>query len=146
MTASKSSIAGWILSGLVASFLVLASASGKFVDWEGKEAMFAHLGWSIEVMKVVGIVEVAVAIFFLVPRTAFYGAILLTGYLGGATATHARIGEPFFMPMVLGALIWLAVALRDPLVFRAALGRKHPSSHTRSYHEAEYKSDPVARV
>ncbi|TLY12797.1 MAG: DoxX family protein, partial [Nitrospirae bacterium] len=48
-----------------------------------------------------------------IPQTSVLGAILLTGYLGGATATHVRIGEPFYMPIVLGMLVWAGLFLRD---------------------------------
>jgi hypothetical protein len=48
-----------------------------------------------------------------IPRTSVLGAILLTGYLGGATATHVRIGDPFFAPIVLGVLVWGGLVLRD---------------------------------
>jgi hypothetical protein len=48
-----------------------------------------------------------------IPRTAVLGAILLTGYLGGATATHLRIGEPFFAPIVLGVMVWGGLFFRD---------------------------------
>ena len=61
-----------------------------------------------------GILEVACTVIYLIPRTAVLGAILLTGYLGGATATHVRIGEPWFMPVLLGVVVWLGIYLRDP--------------------------------
>jgi hypothetical protein len=51
---------------------------------------------------------------YLIPRTSTLGAILLTGYLGGATATHVRVGEPFYFPVIFGALIWLGLLLREP--------------------------------
>jgi CRISPR/Cas system endoribonuclease Cas6 (RAMP superfamily) len=54
-----------------------------------------------------GIVELACVIVYVIPRTAVLGAILMTGFLGGATATHMRIGEPFLDQVMLGALVWL---------------------------------------
>jgi hypothetical protein len=61
-----------------------------------------------------GITEVACTIIYLIPRTAVLGAILLTGYFGGATATHVRVGDPSFVgPVVLGVLVWLGLFLRD---------------------------------
>jgi hypothetical protein len=122
MAASKKQrIAGWIVSGIIAAFLVF-SASGKFRDWPGKAEMFSHIGYTIDTLKIVGFVEVLVAVLFLVPRTAFVGAILVTGYLGGATATHVRVGDPFFMPIVLGVVAWVGYALRRPDVVKAAFG------------------------
>lgn len=131
MKVSKSGIAGWVLSGLLAALLTVGSASGKFTEWEGKADMFAKLGWTTEVMFKIGIVEVASAILFLIPRTAFLAAILLTGYLGGATATHVRVGDPFYMPVIIGVVVWIALGLRDPRIFCAAF-RKQPSRHTTS--------------
>jgi hypothetical protein len=58
----------------------------------------------------------ACTIIYVIPRTAVLGAILLTGYLGGATATHVRLGEPFFVPIVLGVLVWGGLYLRDDRV------------------------------
>ncbi len=118
-------IAGWILSGLLAAFLIFGSAAGKFTDWPGKAEMFEHLGYSAEVLEKIGVVEIIVAVLFLIPRTAFLGAILLTGYLGGATATHVRVGDPFlsdFMPIIMGVLVWIGYGLRRPEIFRLAFG------------------------
>lgn len=115
-------IVGWGLSGLLAAFLCLASAMGKFTEWEGKAEMFGKLGFTTEVMFRIGLVEVLVAVLFLVPRTGFWGAILLTGYLGGATVTHVRVGDPYFVPIVIGVVAWVALGLRDPRIFSLALG------------------------
>ena len=120
MKRSKSKIAGWILSFLLAAFLCLASASGKFMDFPNKDEMFAKMGWDTEVMFTIGVVEVVIALLFLIPRTAFIAAILLTGYFGGATATHVRVNDPFFMPILFGVLTWVALGLRDPRVFGLA--------------------------
>lgn len=122
----KSRIAGWILSALIALFLIFASAMGKFTQWEGKAEMFDKLGWGEEVMFKIGIVEVTIAILFLIPRTAFVGAILLAAYLGGATATHVRVGDPFYFPIILGVLVWVALGLRKPEIFRLAFGTDKP--------------------
>lgn len=121
---SKASfIAGWTLSLLLAVFLCGLSATGKFTEWDGKAAMMEHLGYSIPVMKWIGMIEIAVTLLFLFPPTAFIGAILVTAYLGGATATHVRVEEAFYMPIVMGILVWVALGLRNPAVFRLAFGR-----------------------
>ena len=124
MTTSKSRmrIAGWILSGIVALFLIGPSAMGKFTEWEGKQKMFEHMGFTTDLMFKIGILEVALAILFLVPRTGFLAAILLTGYLGGATVTHLRVGEPFFAPIIMGVVLWIALGLRRPEIFSLAIG------------------------
>ncbi|REJ88650.1 MAG: DoxX family protein [Planctomycetota bacterium] len=122
MPGRKSKIAGWILSVLLAAFLILGSASGKFTEFEGKDEMFDHLGYSSEVMVKIGVVEVIAALLFVIPRTGFLGAVLLTAYLGGATATHVRVGDPFLFPVIMGVVVWIAFGLRRPEVFSLAIG------------------------
>jgi hypothetical protein len=121
MKMKKSQFAGWALSFLIAAFLIFASALPKFIEWEGKEKLFSELGYSTETMLKIGIVEAAVAILFLIPRTAFLGAVLITAYLGGATATHVRVGEAFYFPIIIGVVVWIALGLRRPEVFALAL-------------------------
>ncbi len=125
-------IAGWILSSLTAAFLIGPSAMGKFAEWEGKDKMFEHIGYSPELITKIGVVEIVISLLFLIPRTAFLGAILLTGYLGGATATHVRVGDPFFMPILIGIVVWIGLGLRRPEVFvLASCGTTVPTStHT----------------
>ena len=62
---------------------------------------------------VLGSSSLSVLSLYAIPRTSILGAILLTGYLGGATATHVRISDPFLMPVVLGVLVWGGLFLRD---------------------------------
>lgn len=118
----KIEIAGWVLSVLISLFLIGASAMGKFTQWEGKAEMFSKMGWTEDVMFKIGIVEVAIAILFLIPRTSFVAAILLAAYLGGAVATHVRVGDAFLFPIFIGVLAWVALGLRQPDLFRLALG------------------------
>ena len=59
------------------------------------------------------VVEIACAIVYAIPRTSILGAILMTGYLGGATATHVRVGEPPFLAILVGIVVWAGVYLRD---------------------------------
>jgi len=115
-------ITGWVLSVLLFLFLCAGSARGKFTEWEGKAEMFEKLGFTTELMWNIGIVEVVISLLFLIPRTSFIAAILLTGYLGGAIVTHVRIGDPFFFPIIIGVLVWIALGLRQPGVFRLACG------------------------
>ncbi len=116
-------ITGWIFTGLVVAFLLGPSAVGKFVDFPGKQEMFDHIGFSIATIKAIGVLEIIVALLYLIPRTSFLGAILLAGYLGGAAVAHVRIGEPFFIPIVLGVLAWVGLALRNPILFRLLIGK-----------------------
>jgi len=73
----------------------------------------ARLGYPESLALGIGILELGCTVVYVIPRTSIFGAILLTAYLGGATATHVRIGEPFFMPVVLGVLVWVGLYLRD---------------------------------
>lgn len=84
--------------------------------------MFAKLGWSEDVMFYIGVVEVIIAVMFVIPRTAFIGAILITAYLGGAIATHVRISDPFIFPIIIGVIYWVALGLRDQRIFTLAFG------------------------
>lgn len=74
---------------------------------------FVRLGYPESLALVIGILELACAFVYLIPRTSVLGAILLTSFLGGATATNVRIGEPFLIPVVLGVLVWGGLFLRD---------------------------------
>lgn len=124
MKSNKKAIAGWILSALLSAFLIFASATPKFIEWEGKKEMMEKLGWTTDVIFKIGFVEAGLAVLFLIPRAAFLATVLLTAYLGGAVATHVRISDPSFVfPIVIGILAWVALGLRDPRVFATAFQR-----------------------
>src|SRR6516162_7703845 len=107
---------GWILS-VLPSLLLLFSGNMKLVNPEGMAEQFKHLEYPVHLALALGIVEVGCTLVYLMPRTAVLGAILLTGYLGGAVATHTRLLEmQFFVPLVLGVLIWGRLFLRDSRV------------------------------
>ncbi len=76
----------------------------------------ARVGYSAGSLVPLGLVLLASTILYAVPRTAVLGAILLTAYLGGATATHVRMGEPFLFPVVFGVIVWGCLYLRDERV------------------------------
>jgi hypothetical protein len=104
--------AGRILSGLI-SLLLVFSGVMKLMQPADVLKGFSRLGYPSGLAVGIGIVELACVSFYLVPRTSVLGAILLTGYLGGATATHVRVGDPYFGPIIIGVLVWLAIYLRD---------------------------------
>jgi hypothetical protein len=119
-------IIGWVLSGLIAAFL-LFSASGKLLPLmppDQKEEMLKHIGWQEETLKIIGGIEVAIVLLFLIPRSGFVGAILLTGYMGGAIATHVRIGEAPVPQIVFPIVAWVALALRQPELWRLVVGAR----------------------
>jgi uncharacterized membrane protein YphA (DoxX/SURF4 family) len=104
---------GYVLSALPV-LLLLFSGSMKFVKSPQLTEGFTHLGWPGEYALGLGVLELTCTILYAIPRTSVLGAILLTGYLGGAIATHVRIGEPVFMHIILGVLVWGGLYLRDP--------------------------------
>ena len=103
---------GRILSTLPV-LMLLFSAAMKFLKPAGVVEGFTRLGYAENLALGLGILELVCTVLYLIPRTTVLGAILLTGYLGGATATHLRIGDPYFAPVVLGVLLWGGLFLRD---------------------------------
>lgn len=124
MQSKKARITGWVLSVLVSLFLIGASGVPKFIEWDGKAEMFDKMGVTTDLIMKIGVLEVALALLFLVPRAEFLAAILLTGYLGGAVMTHVRIGDPFYFPIIIGVVMWIGLGLRQPEVFALALGNR----------------------
>jgi hypothetical protein len=106
---------GCIASGIPALFLVVDGAM-KLVKPTVVVETTVQLGYQESVIVALGIVLLACTILYLVPRTAVIGAILLTGYLGGAVATHVRVDAGAFevlFPVIVGALLWGGLVLRD---------------------------------
>jgi len=101
------------ISSAVPVLMLLFSSVLKFVKPAPVVEGFARLGYPESLALGIGILELACTAVYVIPRTSVLGAILLTGYLGGATATHVRVGEPFFTPVILGALVWGGLYLRD---------------------------------
>ena len=97
--------AGYILSALPVLMLFFSGVM-KLAKPAPVIEGFIRLGYPEGLALGIGIVELVCAVLYVIPRTSVLGAILLTGYLGGATATHLRIGEPFFAPIVLGVMVW----------------------------------------
>ena len=116
-TSRKALWAGRILTGLIALALFLDSAA-KLMKAPAAVEGTVQLGFQPTVLVGLGITLLCSVLLYLVPRTAVLGAILLTGYLGGAVATQVRVGNPLFSytlaPVYLGILIWLALYLRLP--------------------------------
>ena len=104
--------AGYIVSALPAGGLVL-SAAMKFIQPPEMADQMDKLGWSMDMALMLGILELSCVIIYLIPRTAVLGAILLTGFLGGAIATHVRIDDNFVAPIIVSVLAWLGLYLRD---------------------------------
>src|SRR5687768_15783686 len=107
---------GRVLSGLAILFL-LFDAIGKMVRPPQVIEGTAQLGWPVSVILTLGIIQLVCLALYVIPRTAVLGAILWTGYLGGAVATHVRIENPLFshilFPTYIAALLWGGLWLRD---------------------------------
>lgn len=108
--------AGRALSGLPAVMLILSASMKLSHSPQLMEQFVEKFGYPASSLTALALVELACAILFLVPRTAVLGAVLITGYLGGATATHVRVGDPFIIPVLLGAMAWGGLYFRDARV------------------------------
>ena len=106
---------GWIMSGIPSLFLLVDGVM-KLLKPEPVVEATVKLGYPEDVIVGLGIVVLACTVLYIIPRTAVLGAILLTGYLGGAVATHVRAGEgafPILFPVIFGAVLWGGLYLRD---------------------------------
>lgn len=115
--------AGRVISGLPALFLLVDGAM-KLVKPAVVVDATVKLGYSESAIIPIGVVLIVCTILYLIPKTSVLGAILLTGYLGGAVATHVRVNEgvfPIVFPVIFGVLLWLGLYLRNPKL-RALFG------------------------
>jgi hypothetical protein len=104
---------GYVFTAIPVLMLTFSGVM-KLVRPEAVVTEFTRLGYPENVIVPLGVVELACAALYLFPRTAVLGAILVAGYLGGATATHVRVGDPtFFIPPLLGAMAFGGIFLRD---------------------------------
>jgi DoxX-like family len=106
--------AGWVLS-LWPVFVVLTSATWKLTRNQWYVAEFARIGWPESALPLLAFLQLGCILLFIIPRTAVLGAILLTGYLGGAIATYVRMGEPYpvLVPLSTSVIAWAGIYLRD---------------------------------
>ena len=110
---------GRVLSGIAVAFLLFDAIMKFFMDKLPPEAIEAGaaLQWPMEKMPLVGTILLICTILYILPRTSVLGAVLLTGYLGGAIASHVRVSNPLFthtlFPIYVAIFIWLGLYLRD---------------------------------
>jgi hypothetical protein len=104
---------GRVLTGLIVAFLLLDGAM-KLVPIAPVIEACNRLGYPADIARHLGVLLVACTLLHVIPRTQVLGALLLTAYLGGATATHVRIGDPFWFPIVMGVILWAGLYLREP--------------------------------
>jgi len=114
--ASRTSLwAGRILSALMVAFLVFDGVTKVIKERHVMEA-FAQLGLPPGLAPIIGWILLVCVATYVAPRTSILGAILLTGYLGGATELNLQVGRPLvqtLFPVIFGGLVWLGVFLRD---------------------------------
>lgn len=104
---------GRILSGLIVALMLFAASFGLLKPEMSRQGM-KDMGYPESVGMPITIALLASTLLYAIPRTSVLGAILLTGYFGGAIATHVRLGQPtFVMALSIGVLAWLGIYLRD---------------------------------
>lgn len=109
-------VTGWVVTVLIAAFMLLDAAM-KLVKPAPVIQAFARTGWPVALSVPLGVILLVSTMLYLIPRTEILGAILLTGYLGGAVATNMRLENPLFshtlFPVYFGVMVWGALWLRD---------------------------------
>jgi hypothetical protein len=116
---------GRFISALPVLMLLMGAAMSFNMPEDNKKQM-AAMGWDASMAPALGVVELVIVLLYVIPQTAVLGAILITGYLGGAVATHVRIADWSHMPfaIVAGVLVWLGLWFRDYRVRSLAPFRK----------------------
>lgn len=124
---------GWALSGLVILFLLMDGGM-KLANLPAVDETMVELGWPAGLGPGLGVLTLFIAALYAWPRTALAGAILLTGLLGGAIATHLRVGSPVFSHLLFGVYIgcfaWGGLLLRAPQLRALLLGREVSASRS----------------
>ena len=120
-------LTGWVVSVLV-SLLFVFSGVMKLRGGPELDQGMQHLQLRPEMTLPLGILELSCTAVYLVPPTAVLGAVLMTGYLGGAMLTHWRVGDMFYLHVVIGLLIWLGIYLREPRLAPLLPIRRRPAA------------------
>ena len=111
-------IAGWIMTGLLALFMLGASVAPKLMGSNLAIEPLQTVGWPVKYMLLIGIIEAVCTLLFVIPKTSVLGAVLLTGLLGASLAANLRVDNPVFshtlFSIYLGVFAWAALWLREP--------------------------------
>lgn len=109
--------AGWIMTALLLLFLLPASVAPKFLNASAAVEALVAIDWPTRYLLLLGFIELGCLVLFVIPRTSLLGAVLMTGMLGGAMASHLRAGSPMFshtlFSVYLGLFMWTALWLRN---------------------------------
>lgn len=112
-------IIGWTMTGLFALFILGASVAPKLLNMQVAVDSMNQIGWPPQYLMMIGVLELLFTILFIIPRTALLGGILMTGLLGGALASHLRVGSPLFshtlFSIYLGVFMWVSLYCRSEL-------------------------------
>lgn len=118
MNAKTMTWTGRVLTGFFALFMLGASIAPKLLQMPVAEETMAQLGWPAGYAFMIGVIELACLVLYLVPRTSVFGAVLMMGLLGGAMATQIRAESPLFshilFSLYLGLFMWGGLWLRRP--------------------------------
>ena len=98
---------------ILASLVFVVSAFMKLKGGTEVIQGMAHLGLPESLIMPLAVLEISCVVVYVIPATSALGAILLTGYIGGAICTHLRVGDPFFVQIALGIFVWLGLYLRE---------------------------------
>ncbi|MEP6491847.1 MAG: DoxX family protein [bacterium] len=126
VSVSKRVVAGRIISGLAILFMIFDGGI-KLTNTAVVAVAFAQLGYPVSLAPAIGILALLCTAVYALPRASVFGAVLLTGYLGGAIATQVRAGSStfsVFFPVIIGALVWGGLALRDDRLSEFLPGRR----------------------
>ena len=120
--------AGWLVSAAPVA-VVLSSARWKLTSDTWYVGEWQRIGWQTPDLPFIASLQLVAIVLFVIPRTAVLGAVLLTGYMGGAIASYVRIGElyPPLVPLTTAMLAWLGIYLREPRLRALLPIRVHPS-------------------
>ncbi len=118
-------VTGWVLSIIPILFLLMDGA-GKLAKPDVVVQGTLELGYPESSITLLGIIVLICTVLYAIPRTSFIGAVLLTGFLGGAVATHVRMGNPLFshtlFPVYLGVFVWVGLYLRNAQLRKLVTG------------------------
>ncbi len=116
---------GWVLT-VLPSLLLLFSGFNKVMASQEVLDSLNHFGINPDHIKGLGLVEILITLVYLVPRTSFIGAILITGWMGGAIFTHLRVSDAFIMQIIVPVLVWIGFGLRHYNEMLPLLGMRRP--------------------
>jgi hypothetical protein len=122
--------AGWIMTALFVLFMLGASVAPKFMGADAATQAVESIGWSSRYLIFIGTMELAFVALYAIPRTSLIGAVLMTGLLGGAIASHLRADSPLFSHTLFGAYLgvfmWTSLWLRDARLRAYFSPLRHP--------------------